>query len=61
MFVLNSNEPINIAHLKKLANQSMFGERTCDRKAKKTLVVWYREERYNRKKIEIWAISTGFC
>ena len=24
MFMLNSNEPIKVAHLKKLANQSMF-------------------------------------
>ena len=24
MFILNSNEPIKVAHLQKLANQSMF-------------------------------------
>ena len=32
MFMLNSNEPIKVAHLKKLANQSMFEQRTCNRK-----------------------------
>ena len=32
MFVLNSIEPIKVAHLKKLANQSMFEQRTCNRK-----------------------------
>ena len=32
MFMLNSNEPIKVVHLKKLANQSIFEQRNCDRK-----------------------------
>ena len=30
-------------------------------KARKTLAIWYSEERSNRNKIEIWAISTKNC
>ena len=26
MFMLNSNEPVKVAHLEKLANQSMFND-----------------------------------
>ena len=32
MFMLNSNEPIKVPHLKNLANQSMFERGTCNRK-----------------------------
>ena len=32
MFMLNSNKPIKVAHLKKLANQSIFEKHTSERK-----------------------------
>ena len=66
MFMLNSNEPIKVAHLKKLANQSMFEWCTCDRKQ---FIQWKQEKLWSFdiarnvliEKKEIWAISTGFC
>ena len=42
MFMLNSNEPIKVAHLQKLANQSMVNGALVNIssvKARKTLVV----------------------
>ena len=39
--MLNSNEPIKVAHLQKLANQSMLELRTCDRKQ---FIQWKQEK-----------------
>ena len=57
MFVFNSNEPIEVAHLQKLTNQSMLkGALVIEMvnnsfsKSKKTLVVWESVECSNRKK-----------
>ena len=73
MFMLISNEPIRVAHLQKLANQSMVdGALVMEMvtillvKAKNILVVWLIEERCYRKK---WnkvmgsekIISNRFC
>ena len=67
--MLISNEPIKVAQLQKLANQSMVNGALVREivtillvKARKTLVVWWREERSNRKKneIKIWAVKILF-
>ena len=43
MFMLNSNEPIKVAHLQKLANQSMLNDALVNTilsvKARETLVI----------------------
>ena len=55
MFMLISNKPIKVAHLQKLANQSMVNgvlviemRTILSVKAKKNLVVWRSEERSNQ-------------
>ena len=69
MFMLISKEPIKVAHVQKLANQSMVNGAlvietvpTLFVKARKSLVVWWSEERFNRKKneIKIWAVKILF-
>ena len=57
MFMLISNEPIKVAQLQKLANQSIVNGALVMEivtillvKARKTLVVWWSKERSNRKK-----------
>ena len=59
MFMLISNEPMKVAQLQKLANQLMVNgalvveiETILLVKARKTLVVWWSEERSNRKKVK---------
>ena len=61
--MLNSNEPIKVAHLQKLVNQSMLTSaqviEMVNTEAKK---LWSFDKARNvlieKKKIEIWAIST---
>ena len=57
MFMLISNEPIKVAHLQKLANQSIVNGALVIKmvtvllvKTRKTLVVWWSKERSNKKK-----------
>ena len=57
MFLLISNEPIKIAQLQKLSNQSVVnGALVIEMvtillvKARKILIVWWSKERSNRKK-----------
>ena len=64
--MLNSNEPIKVAHLPKLTNQSMLNGALVigmvDKflvQARKTLVVWESVERSN-KKTEMWAMKYRF-
>ena len=71
MFMLNSNEPIKVAHLQKLANQSMLNVALMI----ETVNNSFSESKKNfgrlikqgalaskkKKKNEIWAISTRFC
>ena len=45
--MLNSNKPIKVAHLQKLAHQSMLNSALV----RKTLVVWESVERSNLKKL----------
>ena len=65
MFLLISNEPIKIAQLQKLSNQSVVNDALVIEmvtillvKARKILIVWWSKERSNRKKkneTNIWA------
>ena len=57
MFMLISREPIKVTHPQKLTNQSMVNSALVIEmvtillvKARKTLVIWWSEERSNRKK-----------
>ena len=57
MFLLISNEPIKIAQLQKLSNQSVVNDALVIEmvtillvKARKILIVWWSKERSNRKK-----------
>ena len=59
MFMLISNKPVKVAHLQKLANQSMVnGALVIEMvtilsvKARKTSVVWWSEERSNQKEMK---------
>ena len=61
MLILTSNESIKVAHLQQLANQSMVNGVLVMEivtillvKARKTLVFWWSNERFNR------IISTRF-
>ena len=65
-FMLNSNEPFKVAHLKKLANNAwiahLWKKAIHSLKARKALVFDIaRIILIKKKKVEIWAISTGFC
>ena len=68
MFMLISNEPIKVAHLQKLANQSIVNGALVIKmvtvllvKTRKTLVVWWSEERSNKKKeMKICALKILF-
>ena len=69
MFMLNSNEPIKVAHLKELANQSMFEGALVTEMVNNS----FSESKLNfdglikrrtfwfKKNIEIWAIFIRFC
>ena len=71
MFMLNSNEPIKVAHLQKLANQSMLNValvietvNNSFSESKKNFGRLIKQGAFaskKKKKNEIWAISTRFC
>ena len=56
MFMLISNKPIKVAHLQKLANQPMVNgalgnDNNSFSESNKNLVIWWNEERSDRKKL----------
>ena len=64
MFMLNSNKPIKVAHLQKLANQSMLNGtlmiemvNNSFSESKKKLVIFDKARNALIKKIEIWAVK----
>ena len=66
MLMSNSNELIKVALLQKLTNQSMLNgalviDMVNNSFSENKNNFGQSEERYNRKNIEVWAISTRFC
>ena len=69
MFMFNSNEPVKVAHLQKLANQSLLNgalvmeianNSFCE--SKKNLSRLIKRKKFESKKIQIWKYtSTRFC
>ena len=64
--MLNSNESMKVAHHKKLSNQSMFEQGTCDKKQfiqRKQEKLWPFDIERNVliEESRDWAISTEFC
>ena len=68
MFMLNSKEPIKIAHLQKLAIPSMLNSalvieivNNSFRESKNNFGRLIKQGTFLSKKIEIWAVSAIFC
>ena len=69
MFMFNSNEPIKVAHLQKLANQSLLNGalvmeivNNCFNESKKNFSCLIKRKKFYSKKIKIWKYtSTRFC
>ena len=60
MFMLNSNEPIKVAHLQKLANQSMLNGILVIEMVNSSEFFQKSKKEFSRLKIEMWLVKNIF-